>query len=204
MRTRILLSAAIMAIFSSMAFGQVIDLPQPALSETATLKEALEKRCSHREFDPERVIHHQELSNLLWAGWGFNRDEKRTAPSALNRQEVTLYVCTPKGIFKYDAFNNQLELISKDNIMSSTGKQPFVKDAAINIIYVCDKNKSSSAEGTAVCCGAISQNIALYGTTIGLGNVVRGMFDAKELHKLLKLKTHEVIMLTQSVGYPKQ
>ena len=204
MKARLLLSAVMVALFSSMAWGQVITLPQPALSEKATLKEALEKRCSHRAFDSKRGINNQTLANLLWAGWGFNREDKRTAPSALDRQEITLYVCSRRGVYKYDALNNQLELILESNVMDKSGKQPFVADAALNILYVCDKEKSASPESSAVCCGSISQNIALYCATAGMSNVVRGMFDANELHALLKLKANEAVILTQSVGYPKQ
>lgn len=204
MKARLLLSAVIIALFSSMAWSQVITLPQPALSEKATLKEALENRCSHRAFDSKKCISNQVLANLLWAGWGYNREDKRTAPSALDRQEITLYVCSRTGVYKYDALNNQLELVLKSNILEKSGKQPFVANAAISILYVCDKEKSASPEATAVCCGAISQNIALYCATVGLSNVVRGMYDAEELHSLLNLKPNEAVVLTQSVGYPKQ
>jgi serine/threonine protein kinase len=49
------------------------------------------------------------LSNLLWAAFGINRpDGRRTAPSAMNWQEVSIYVATPEGVYIYDAKDNAL------------------------------------------------------------------------------------------------
>ena len=50
--------------------------------------EALKKRHSSREFAPD-ALPLPLLSNLLWAAYGVNRVEGgRTAPSALNAQEI--------------------------------------------------------------------------------------------------------------------
>lgn len=190
----ILFSAAFVAM------GQDIKLPEPALNEDASLKESLEKRCSSRDF-VYRPFDLQTISNLLWSGWGYNRDDKRTAPSALDKQEVTLYVCTKDGVYIYDANENMLVKVSGNNIVKSTGKQPFVEKAAINILYVSDLSKGVSGEMTAVCCGAISQNMALYCASVGLGSVVRGSFDADELRRLLNLPANLKVVLAQSVGF---
>ncbi len=56
---------------------------------------ALEQRRSTREYSEKR-LELQDLSDLLWAAVGVNRPEsgKRTAPSALNRQEIEyMFVC---------------------------------------------------------------------------------------------------------------
>jgi len=55
--------------------------------------EVLMDRASSREFSNENLSD-QTLSNLLWAAWGINRPEsgKRTAPSAVNRQEIDIYI----------------------------------------------------------------------------------------------------------------
>ena len=200
MNTKTLMLGLLFSAVAFMAAGQEIALPEPALDAEASLKEALENRCSSREY-VNSPIDLQTMSNILWAGWGYNREDKRTAPSALDRQEVTLYVCTRDGAYRYDAENQCLVMVSDKNIMKLTGKQPFVKTAAANILYVTDKLKSASPEMTAVCCGAISQNIALYCATAGLGTVVRGSFDAEQLHRLLKLPVNQKVVLAQSVGY---
>lgn len=52
-----------------------------------------------------RPLSRKDLSDLLWAANGINRPEsgKRTAPSAMNRQDVGVYVCLPEGNYRYDA-----------------------------------------------------------------------------------------------------
>lgn len=200
MKTRVLLLVAVMSCVAMSGVGQNIVLPQPQLGD-ATLKSALENRCSSRNYDATSEIEMQELSNLLWAGWGYNREDKRTAPSALNRQEITLYVCNSQGVYRYDAAKNSLILVSNKDIREATGKQEFVKDAAVNIVYVCNTELLDSPAMNAFCCGAISQNIALYCATVGIGNVVRGSFDGELLHKMLNLSDKETVIITQSVGY---
>ncbi|MBR5844010.1 MAG: SagB/ThcOx family dehydrogenase [Bacteroidaceae bacterium] len=201
MKRKTLLSIVVLLCSTMGAMSQVINLPAPALSDTATLKYALENRHSTREYSAKK-LNRQEIANILWAGWGYNRKDKRTAPSAIDRQEITLYVCTQEGVYMYDAENNRLETISNKNIMKLCGKQPFVETAAANIIYVCNKAVSVNAEMTGVCCGAISQNIALYCATKNIGNVVRASFDNDILRQQLKLSGDNVVVLTQSIGYP--
>jgi hypothetical protein len=67
------------------------------------LMEALRHRESHREFSPE-PLDEQNLSDLLWAAAGINRPKLggRTTPSAMNAQEVQLYVALPQGLFRYE------------------------------------------------------------------------------------------------------
>ena len=50
---------------------KVIKLNKPQL-DTDFMK-ALQTRCSCREYDPEKELSLQELSNLLWAAYGNNR-----------------------------------------------------------------------------------------------------------------------------------
>ena len=202
MKTKFLIVALAFSMAAIASQGKDIYLPKPTLSEEATLKYALENRCSQREYDKTAEIDIKELSNLLWAGWGYNRDDKRTAPSALDKQEITLYVCTRNGAYRYDADLNRLIKVSSKNIMKQSGKQPFVEDASVNLIYVCNNEESISPMMSAICCGAISQNISLYCATAGLGTVVRGSFDSQILKKELKLSSSFDIIMAQSIGYP--
>lgn len=74
-----------------------IALPPPAKSGGLPLMEALAKRQSAREFARE-ALPLQMLSDLLWAAYGVNRaGGGRTAPSALNCQEVDVFVALPQG-----------------------------------------------------------------------------------------------------------
>ena len=163
--------------------------------------QALNERKSTRTFsDKELTI--KQVSELLWAANGFNRDDKRTAPTANNRQELELYVVMKSGVFFYDAKNHTLKEIKKGDFRSQTGSQDFVGKAALNVIFVSDKDKASSEHYAYTSCGFVSQNIYLYCASEGLGSVVRGSFNKDELSKLLNLKPNQQVLLTQTVGNP--
>ena len=67
--------------------AQDIKLSAPNKTGGKPLMQALSERKSSRNFvDKELSI--DVLSNLMWAANGFNRDDKRTAPTANNKQEI--------------------------------------------------------------------------------------------------------------------
>jgi len=68
-----------------------IPLPAPQTEGGKPLMQALQQRRTNRELLPEKLPA-QVLANLLWAGFGINRPESdhRTAPSAMNSQEVDI------------------------------------------------------------------------------------------------------------------
>ena len=188
-----------------------IKLPDPQMTGGRPLMEVLKDRCSMREFSSEKLPP-QVLSNLLWAAFGINRPEsgKRTAPSASNWQEIDIYVATAEGLYLYDAKENMLQPIFAGDIRADTGTQPFVKDAAVNLIYVGDysrigrgtdeyKTRTSTWDT-----GFISQNVYLFCASEGLATVVRGLVDRPALSKIMKLNPDQNITLAQSVGYPKK
>jgi nitroreductase len=123
----------------------------------------------------------------------------RTAPSANNKQEIDIYVLFKTGIYLYDAKNNKLTLHVKGNFIKSLGGQDFVKDAAVNLIYVANTDKSGAGQ---IDTGYISQNVYLFCASAGLGTVARGSFD-KTLALDLKLTDKQQITLVQPVGIPK-
>jgi SagB-type dehydrogenase family enzyme len=152
------------------------------------------------------------LAGLLWAACGINRPEsgKRTAPSAVNRQEIDIYVAAANGLYLYDAKSNTLKPILADDIRSLTGRQAFVKDAPINLVYVSDYakfDKGTEEEKlvySAADTGFISENVYLYCASEGLATVVRAAIDKPALGKAMKLRPEQKIILAQTVGYPKK
>ncbi len=181
------------------SFTQDIKLTAPNKTGGKPLMQALSERKSSRNFvDKELSV--DVLSNLLWAANGFNREDKRTAPTANNKQEVELYVALKSGVYFYDAKNSILKLIKDGDHRKSTGSQDFVANASVNIILVADMDKASSREYAYTDCGFIAQNIYLFAASEGLGAVSRGWYDKDVLAKLLNLPSHKEVLLTQSVG----
>ena len=186
-------------------------LPAPQTDGGKPLMQALKARQSTREFSSEKLTP-QVLANLLWAAFGVNRPDtgKRTAPSAINWQEIDVYVATAEGLYVYDAKGNRLDPILAEDVRGATGKQPNIKDAPVNLVYVADlaKTGNSSAEDrdlyTAADAGFIAQNVYLFCASEGLAVVVRGTVDRVALAKLMKLRPDQRILLAQTVGYPKK
>ncbi len=188
-----------------------IKLMQPQMDAGRPLMRVLKDRKSSREFSSEKLSL-QTLSNLLWAAFGVNRPSsgKRTAPSAVNWQEIDIYVATADGLYLYDAMKHLLMPILNEDIRALAGTQRFVKDAPINFVFVADFSKMGRA-GTeeknfysATDTGFISQNVYLYCASEGLATVVRGLIDRDALSKAMKLRPDQKIILAQTVGYPKK
>jgi len=187
---------------------QQVQLPKPQIDGGKPLMQALSERKSTRAYKSQKLPD-QVLSNLLWAAWGTNRpDGKRTAPSAMNRQEIDVYVVLAEGAYVYDAKAHALNPVAAGDLRAQAGAQPFVKEAPLNLVYVADTAKMTGGSeqdkpiwyGAAA--GFISQNAYLYCASEGLATVVRGMVDRNALAGPLSLRPEQRIVLAQTVGYP--
>jgi SagB-type dehydrogenase family enzyme len=188
--------------------AQNIELPQPIKTGGMPLMEALAERRTSREFT-EKEIELQTLSNLLWAAYGFNRpdENKRTAPTSRNYQEMEVYVAVKSGLYYYDAANNMLIQIHNKDVRANTGLQEYVATAPLNLIYVANQQKVQDPHGerqlkaSHTNSGFIAQNVYLYCASEGLASVVRAWFDEDDLQKAMQLGDDYKIILTQTVGY---
>ncbi len=187
-RTMSLLGAMVAA---GSVFAADIALPKPVTEGGMPLQEALANRRTDRKFR-EKPLSRETLSNLLWSAIGVNRaDGKRTAPTARNQQEITLYVCIPEGTFRYDAAANKLIQTSEKR----------AGDAPLMLIYVADLGKLPERL-CHVDCGFVGQNVYLFCASEKLATVFRGSFREGDYTPLLDLKGKEKILYVQAVGYP--
>jgi hypothetical protein len=186
-----------------------IALPPPARQGGLPLMEALDRRSSQRKF-ATTPLPPQVLSNLLWAAFGVNRADGggRTAPSAVNAQEIDVYAALAGGLYVYEPKAHALQLVAEIDARKVTGYQDFVDRAPLDLIYVADSAHmgivpaSARPIYSAASAGAIAQNVYLYCASAGLATVVRGWFDRTALAAALKLSADEQIVLTQTVGFP--
>ncbi len=195
---------------SAVASGpEPVRLPAPQKAGGKPLMQCLAERHSERAF-ADRPLPDQVLSNLLWAAWGVNRPEagKRTAPSANNRQEISVYVARADGLYLYDATDHALERILSSDIRAATGRQEYVGEAAVNLVYVADttKMKATTEETINLYAGAdtgfIAENVYLFCASEGLACCVRAMIDRDALAKTMGLGPEQRIVLAHSIGYP--
>lgn len=202
----------ILLLLPILSVGQTtpdIQLPPPQIKGGKPLMEALLDRHSSREFSSEK-LDLQTLSNLLWAADGYNRPEekKRTAPNSMDYQEIDIYLALPGGLYLWDPLKNILKKVLDTDLRANTGKQDFVKDAAVNLIYVADyaKVKGGKTEdrlrASFANTGFIAENVYLFCASAGLNTIIRGYFDGTELAKLMNLRSEQQVTLCQTVGKP--
>jgi nitroreductase len=202
------LSLLLAAILAGNLLAQSIQLPPPQKIGGMPLMEALAKRSTSRAFATNELSS-QQISSLLWAAFGINRpDGKRTAPSARNFQETDIYVLLKSGAYVYSAASNKLDQVLAEDIRPLGGIQAFVKDAPVTLVFVADLAKSGgNNEGNRdfayADVGYISQNAYLFCASEGLATGARAMVDRAALGEKLKLRPDQLIVLAQSVGYPK-
>lgn len=189
---------------------QHVKLPPPDTTGGMSLMQALKNRRTNRDFTGEKLSD-QMLSNLLWAACGVNRPKegKRTSPTAMNDQEIDVYVATAEGVFLYDAPNHQLIPVIKEDVRRKMGIQNFTKDASVMLVYVADYKKMSvllSKEDknfyAATDVGFVSQNVYLFCASENLATVVLGWINRDEIARILKLRTEQKVLLSQCVGFP--
>jgi nitroreductase len=186
-----------------------IVLPPPQKQGGLPLMEALAKRRSSRDFAPD-ALPLPLLSELLWAAYGVNRaDGGRTAPSALNAQEIDVYVALLAGAYVYDAAGHALHLVVANDLRRVTGYQDFVDEAPLDLVYVADHarmagvpvvHRDSYASAAA---GAIAQNVYLFCASSGLDTVIRAWIDRSAIAAALGLSHEQQVLLSQTVGYSK-
>lgn len=186
-----------------------IPLPPPDRRGGLPLMDALAQRRSSREFAPE-ALPLPLLSGLLWAAYGVNRpDGGRTAPSALNAQEVDVFLALPAGAYRYDAAAHELQLVAAEDLRRVTGYQDFVDQAPLDLVYVADHARMGMVPVAqrdtyaAAAAGAISQNVYLFAAGNGLATVIRGWIDREAIASALGLSHDQQVLLSQTVGYPR-
>jgi SagB-type dehydrogenase family enzyme len=185
-----------------------IHLPPPETSGGMPLMQALKNRMSTKTFT-EQSIPQDQISNLLWAAFGINRpgSGKRTAATAVNCQDIEIYVVLEKATYVYQAKGHRLIPVVNRDVRSLAATQGYAKVAPINLVYVSDYSKMADRFKdkkpiyAAFHAGSISQNVYLYCASAGLGAVVRDSVDRDGLKVALNLRDDQVIVMAQSVGY---
>ena len=190
-------------------------LPKPQTQGGRPLMAVLSDRKTSREISDEKLSP-QMLSNLLWAAWGVNRPATRgrTAPSAMNVQEINLYVFLEEGVYLYDGPSHSLKPVLTGDYRAKTGTQTGVGRAPVSLVYVADLEKYGAARsGRAIAdtdvqtawsnahAGFIAQNAYLFAASEGLASWFRAMVDQPALSKLLSLRPSEKVLYSQGVGY---
>ena len=185
-----------------------IHLPPPDTRGGMPLMQALKHRMSTKEFTTQ-AIPQDQISNLLWAAFGINRPEsgKRTVATAVNCQDIDVYVVFESAAYVYQAKEHRLIPVVNRDVRSLAATQEYAQVAPINLVYVSDYSRMPDGFQdkkpiyAAFHAGSISQNVYLYCASTGLGAVVRDSVDRAGLRDDLNLSEDQAIVMAQSVGY---
>lgn len=148
-----------------------------------------------REFKAQNVDD-QTLSEILWVAFGISHDGKRTIPTAMNQQNLKVYVVRNDGAWLYDAAENSLTQVTAENLQPLFATQDFMKDVPVNLVYVGSDEKYSPMHA-----GSAYQNVGLYAASKGMHSVVRGYFDNDRVTKALNLENGERAIVSQAIGW---
>lgn len=195
MKKYIVWAFVLMVTLPALAAEKTIELSAPDVLGGMPLMEAIAARKSTREFSAKK-IEDKDLSNILYAAWGLSHEGKRTIPTAMNKQDLEVYAAMDNGIWRYNASEHRLELVSEEDIKPLIALQDYVKEAPLTLVFVGKNVKDASMNAAAA-----YQNVGLYCASRGLDNVVRGYVNREKIAEVLGIKSDEVI-ITQSIGWP--
>ena len=174
-------------------------------TEMMDFVELAKKRYSVRSF-ADIPVEQEKIDRVLEAG--------NIAPTAMNRQEVDLYVCRADGAYLWNAESNVLKRVSDKDLRGFTGRmgnpENFALVAPAVLVYVVDFERQGMQQRpqdafkyACVDCGFIGQNVYLHAASAGLRTVFLGMINQQELSAGLGLAGKREPIFAQAVGHAK-
>lgn len=208
MKSKMMIIAVLLLTAACSPAQQTINLPTPDKNVKMTLMEALQNRHSSRTFT-DKEVNNETLSQVLWAACGINRpaEEKITAPSAINAQDIVVFVCRKDGAWRYDAESHSLVFVTEKDLRKAiAGRQEFAATAPLSLVIASNKSRfGNHREGATrmglIDSGYVSQNIALICTALGLNTVPRMSMETDVLKKELLLGDDYELILNHPIGF---
>ncbi|MDR1134332.1 MAG: SagB/ThcOx family dehydrogenase [Synergistaceae bacterium] len=177
-------------------------LPAPGKDGGDGIFALLERRASGGRGDfPKGAVSREELSTILWAGSGLNRNGKGwTVPFAMGKPPyVNIFAVTPEGAFLYDWKNNALVTVNERNILPDITGDGFAEASPVVLVFVSDPKGTGDASGinagnalAFIASGAMTQNIYLAADSLGISGRYMVSMKTDAVKKELKLKDNEV------------
>jgi len=183
---------------------EVIELPPFEKDGLMTLEESLLARKTDRKYDADASLEPEQLSRLLWATNGVNRDDgHRTTPSAVARYPVDVLIALPEGVYRFDHEAHRLIQVTDEDIRKEIPIQFGFRKAAAIVLYVVRKDKLSGMEpGWAdLEIGCMVQSLYLQAAAMDLGCCVFALVKYDDVTQLLGLdEDDEKLRIAQAVG----
>ena len=180
---------------------------------SSSVADVLKQRRSTRSYSSEPLTDAQIL-DILWVANGTNDHGTRTAPSAVNAQDIELFVIKADGAYKYLPTEAKMEKVTDEDVRPYIQAQNrFIMEAPITILLVTDQSKfrapregqqSRNMNFGLMDAGIVSENISLYATSVGLGTVpCAPRIPVDKVQQALKLTEQQIPLIYHPIGYPK-
>jgi nitroreductase len=179
---------------NSKQLSTTITLPPPDFTDK-NLELSICRRMSVRAFDGSDVTD-QELSNILWAAYGYTSNGKRTIYDIDGRYSTIIYVLRKDGTYKYNSEGHSLSLF-RNGDYSNIG---LYDTASIKIGLVWDTRITDDENLAWAEIGMIGQNIYFEANALNLGTVTTAQ-EVDQLNLLL-LPIYEKPAIIMPLGRP--
>lgn len=185
----------------------VLKLPSFKTEGNVALEKTLAQRRSVRDFRgaPVTLL---ELSQILWAAQGVTNSRGfRTAPSAGALYPLEVFVVAGRvdgltsGVYRYKPAGHELLRVfegdRRGDLASSALNQSWVKDAPACIVIAAvfdrttGKYRERGVRYVHMEAGHAAQNVCLQAVALGLGTVVVGAFQDREVKQVLHMLDSE-------------
>ena len=203
---KLMLSVVLGLVATCVLGAETIKLPAPDADSGVTVMQALKARHSERAFS-DKDVPMDVLSGVLWAANGFNRPDKRTNATGMNKQTIMVYAIMKSGAYRYDAKENVLVKVCDADLRKAVaGAQSFAATAPVSLLITADVSdpvyKGNWSTLSHYDAGIVSGNIYLYCAANGLATVCRGTMDRDALKKALNFGDNIILHLNHPIGYP--
>ncbi len=199
-----------------------VKLPE-ADFEGMSVEQAIGERRSERDFTDQSISLEMlgqvllSADGITYSGAGY---DFRAAPSGGALYPIEVYVIAGNvdsladGLYHFQVSDSSLELIRKGDFRESAHKAANEQDAVgsspVTIILTARFDRSTVKYADRgyryiyIEAGAISENVYLQATSLGLGTVVVGAFNDDVLNGLLGIDgVNEAALLLMPLGFPR-
>ncbi|MDR1310821.1 MAG: SagB/ThcOx family dehydrogenase [Burkholderiaceae bacterium] len=180
MKSRLLSTSLLSGLLALSGVPALADfsLPPPQTQGGSGIFDALKLRSSASLANfPTNPLSEQEISNLLWAATGLNREGKGwTTPYGRGMAPYNdIYIAIDLGVLRYNWKTHAVEQVSNKDIRGSIALQPGVQKAPVILIWIANGEALSSLDSTQannfayIASGAMTQNVYLAAASMGIG-----------------------------------
>lgn len=186
---------------------KVMPLPQHSQTRGTDIMTTLINRHTDRQYEA-RPVNIQDKADILWSAVGINRENGNiTSPTAMNRQEILVYVFDEDGVGLYDAKSNSLKIVAEgDHRKLVADRQDNFNDAPMFLVFVGDMDKfrmpGDHARGMVFAdSGIAAENVNVFCAAVGIKTCIRATMNVKGIQSLLGLTENQIPMLNTAIGY---